>query len=231
MKKLAGVSALALVIMAVSAVCRADGFEPFSNKSLHGTYVVKFQGTNSGGDGALEGASLAPVNGVALLNADGDGDFTGTQTANILFNTNGTPTSASPAPVQVPLASAPPSAPPPSKGLTRLIPTGPVQLMPPRLPLEPIHAVVRRAALPRPVTSSCSHPSIWSLSAPTLTRPSAARQPCNRAGDGSTTTTRAISAHTPDPNNRYASELSSPFSGLGSHFSNPLRSALCAVKE
>ena len=34
----------------------------FSNADLHGTYVVKFQGTNSGGDGALEGKSLAPVN-------------------------------------------------------------------------------------------------------------------------------------------------------------------------
>jgi len=99
MKKLLSISALALGVVAVATVCRADGRgKPFSNKSLHGTYVVKFQGTNSGGDGALEGASLAPVNGVGELVADGKGHFTGMQTANILFNTNGNPTAASPGP-------------------------------------------------------------------------------------------------------------------------------------
>jgi len=98
-KRLIVISAAVLAIVTITAVCRADGFhEGFSNKSLHGVYVVKFQGTNSGGDGTLEGESLAPVNGVGLINADGDGHFTGMQTANILFNTSGSPTAASPGP-------------------------------------------------------------------------------------------------------------------------------------
>jgi len=95
MKKLIGIPALALSILVLAGVCRADDHgHHFSNKSLRGTYVVKFQGTNSGGDGALEGKSLAPVNGVGELIADGKGHFTGMQTANILFNTDGTPTSS-----------------------------------------------------------------------------------------------------------------------------------------
>jgi len=85
---------LPLCVLAFTFESRADGPPHFSNASLNGTYVVKFQGTNSGGDGALEGQSLAPVNGVGQLIADGKGNFTGTQTANILFNTNGTPTSS-----------------------------------------------------------------------------------------------------------------------------------------
>jgi hypothetical protein len=88
----------------------ADGSHHFSNASLHGTYVVKFQGTNSGGDGTLEGKSLAPVNGVGELIADGHGHFTGTQTANILFNTDGTPTSS-------------PSCSPPGSGCTGICTT------------------------------------------------------------------------------------------------------------
>lgn len=93
--KLLGIPALALGILAFAGVCRADDHShPFSNKSLKGTYAVKFQGTNSGGGGELEGASLAPINGVGKLIADGNGHFTGSQTANILFNTNGVPTSS-----------------------------------------------------------------------------------------------------------------------------------------
>ena len=96
MNKLLSISALALGIVAVVPVCRADGHgKTFSDESLRGTYVGRFQGTNSGGDGTLEGKSLAPVNGVSLINADGDGHFTGTQTANILFNTDGNPTAES----------------------------------------------------------------------------------------------------------------------------------------
>ncbi|MBV8359511.1 MAG: hypothetical protein JO189_16470 [Deltaproteobacteria bacterium] len=67
----------------------------FSNASLRGKYVVSFHGWVSGGDGAVTGHSLAPQNGVGLLIADGRGNFTGTQTANILYNSNGVPTSPS----------------------------------------------------------------------------------------------------------------------------------------
>jgi hypothetical protein len=67
----------------------------FSNASLHGKYVVSFHGWVSGGDGAVTGKSLGPQNGVGLLIADGHGHFTGTQTANILYNSNGVPTSPS----------------------------------------------------------------------------------------------------------------------------------------
>jgi hypothetical protein len=105
MNKLIGIPMLALGILALAGVCRADDHDHdrdhghrhghhFSNRSLRGTYVTKFQGTNSGGDGTLEGKSLAPVNGVGQLIADGEGHFTGTQTTNILFNTDGTPTSS-----------------------------------------------------------------------------------------------------------------------------------------
>jgi hypothetical protein len=105
MKKLSVIPVLALAILAVAAVCRADGSgKAFSNKSLHGTYVVKFQGTNSGSSGPPEGTSLAPINGVGVLTADGKGNFTGTQTANILFNSNGTPTAAVPGPCPGPFA-------------------------------------------------------------------------------------------------------------------------------
>ncbi len=94
MKKRIAIPVLTLSIAALAGVCRADDHgHPFSNKSLHGTYVVKFHGTNSG-DGAVQGKSLAPLNGVGELIADGQGHFTGTQTANILFNTDGTPTSS-----------------------------------------------------------------------------------------------------------------------------------------
>jgi hypothetical protein len=95
MKKLIGIPALALSMLALAGVCRADGHHHhFSNSSLQGTYVVRFQGTNSGAGGKVEGASLAPVNGVGQLIADGNGHFTGTQTANILFNTDGLLTSS-----------------------------------------------------------------------------------------------------------------------------------------
>jgi hypothetical protein len=67
---------------------------PFSNTSLSGPYAVSFHGVNSGGDTTVTGESLAPLNGVGLLNADGNGHFTGTQTANIMYNTNGVPTAS-----------------------------------------------------------------------------------------------------------------------------------------
>jgi hypothetical protein len=67
----------------------------FSNASLHGKYVVSFHGWVSGGGSAVTGQSLGPQNGVGLLIADGQGNFTGTQTANILYNSNGVPTSSS----------------------------------------------------------------------------------------------------------------------------------------
>ena len=87
MKKFVGMLALlGLGILGFALETRAVDVH-FSNADLHGTYVVKFQGTNSGGDGALEGKSLAPLNGVGQLMADGKGHFAGTQTANILFNT------------------------------------------------------------------------------------------------------------------------------------------------
>jgi hypothetical protein len=67
----------------------------FSNASLKGRYVVSFHGWVSGGGGAVTGQSLGPQNGVGLLIADGHGNFTGTETANILYNSNGVPTSPS----------------------------------------------------------------------------------------------------------------------------------------
>ncbi len=86
---------LALSILPFAHVAQAGGGgHTFSNKSLKGTYVVNFQGTNSGGDGTLTGKSLGPINGAGVLISDGKGNFTGTQTANILFNTDGTPTSS-----------------------------------------------------------------------------------------------------------------------------------------
>jgi hypothetical protein len=89
---------LAVVLVAVAAVkAKADDDEQhgFSNASLHGNYVESFHGWVSGGDGDVTGQSLGPQNGVGLLKADGHGKFTGTQTANILYNTNGNPTSSS----------------------------------------------------------------------------------------------------------------------------------------
>jgi hypothetical protein len=47
------------------------------------------------GSAAVTGQSLGPQNGVGLLIADGHGNFTGTQTANILYNSNGVPTAPS----------------------------------------------------------------------------------------------------------------------------------------
>jgi hypothetical protein len=95
---------LALGIASVSLA--ADNAVRFSNRSLRGTYSVTFEGTNSGGGGATTGDSLAPVNGVGVLTATGDGHFTGTQTANILLNTNGVPTSSSSCPTGFPACTA-----------------------------------------------------------------------------------------------------------------------------
>jgi hypothetical protein len=66
----------------------------FSNASLQGKYVVSFHGWVSGG-GVATGASLGPQNGAGLMTADGQGNFTGTQTANILYNSSGVPTAPS----------------------------------------------------------------------------------------------------------------------------------------
>jgi len=91
--------ALSLGVLLVTAGVHAGEADhkhhPFSNESLHGKYVVSFHGWVSGGDGAVTGQSLGPQNGVGLLTADGHGHFTGTQTANILYNSNGVPTSSS----------------------------------------------------------------------------------------------------------------------------------------
>ena len=67
----------------------------FSNASLQGKYVVSFHGWVSGGGGAVTGNSLGPQNGAGLLIADGHGNFTGTETANTLYNSNGVPTAPS----------------------------------------------------------------------------------------------------------------------------------------
>jgi hypothetical protein len=101
MKKLAASWVVAILITVVAgSLALADGSDAghgggYSNATLHGTYVVRFQGWVSGGDGAVTGESLGPQFGVGVLKADGKGNFTGTETANILYNTNGNPTSAS----------------------------------------------------------------------------------------------------------------------------------------
>jgi len=86
---------LSLGVLCFLGTAQAGGGKGFSNASLQGKYVVSFQGWVSGGDGDVTGASLGPQNGVGLLIADGKGNFTGTQTANILYNSNGNPTSGS----------------------------------------------------------------------------------------------------------------------------------------
>jgi hypothetical protein len=86
------------VLVLVSGVEAWEGHHRgagFSNASLQGNYVVSFQGWISGGGGTVTGTSLAPQNGTGLLIADGQGNFTGTETANILYNSGGVPTSPS----------------------------------------------------------------------------------------------------------------------------------------
>lgn len=93
--KSVGFAAAMLVLGALgfATTSRADDHGGhFSNANLHGTYVVSFHGWVSGGDGAVTGQSLGPQNGVGVLKADGRGNFSGTETANILYNTNGNPT-------------------------------------------------------------------------------------------------------------------------------------------
>jgi hypothetical protein len=96
MKKKVGLTAAVLVL--ASSVFVSSGHTQgrrFSNRSLHGTYQVSFHGWVSGGDGDVTGQSLGPQNGVGLLTADGDGNFSDIVTANILYNTDGDPTSPS----------------------------------------------------------------------------------------------------------------------------------------
>jgi hypothetical protein len=100
MKTLVGVTMALALVIAAGSTALADGNDgghgpSYSNASLHGTYVVKFQGWVSGGDGAVTGESLGPQYGVGLLKADGKGNFTGSETANIMYNSNGNPTSSS----------------------------------------------------------------------------------------------------------------------------------------
>jgi hypothetical protein len=88
-------SALVLMIADAQAKGNDKGGKGFSNSSLRGTYAESFHGWVSGGDADVTGTSLGPQGGVGLLNADGKGNYTGTQTANILYNSNGNPTSPS----------------------------------------------------------------------------------------------------------------------------------------
>jgi hypothetical protein len=94
-----------LSAVAVSGLSRASG-RHFSNSSLKGTYVVVFRGTTSGSSSTSQGTSLAPENGVGTLVPDGKGSFTGTETANILFNTAGAPTSSPTCPSSFPTCTA-----------------------------------------------------------------------------------------------------------------------------
>jgi hypothetical protein len=90
---------LGLSVLLLIGEVQASGEDPhkggFSKSNLHGSYVESFHGWVSGGDGAVTGTSLGPENGVGLLIADGNGNYTGTETANILYNSNGNPTSPS----------------------------------------------------------------------------------------------------------------------------------------
>lgn len=109
MKKLTFALLVTIILMATGVGLADDHHhdrDQFSNKSLKGNYTVIFRGTNSGSSGPSQGTSLAPVNGVGLLTADGNGNFTGSQTANILFNTNGQPTSGSSCPNNFPTCDA-----------------------------------------------------------------------------------------------------------------------------
>ncbi len=97
MKTFAGFAAVLVSLLVFFASAgRADSHHRnFSNASLRGTYIVSFHGWVSGGGGTVTGQSLGPQNGVGVLKADGQGNFTGTETANILYNTNGNPTASS----------------------------------------------------------------------------------------------------------------------------------------
>lgn len=75
---------------------QAYGGETYSNKNLRGTYVFKTLGWNRGSSGsAALGDSLGPFNVIGALNADGAGNLTGNETVNIIYNSNGTPTTPS----------------------------------------------------------------------------------------------------------------------------------------
>jgi hypothetical protein len=106
--KASAIAMAILLALAFTGVTRAAESElrRFSSNSLRGTYAVTFEGTSSGGGGTITGDSLAPINGVGVLTADGKGNFTGSQTANILFNTNGVPTSSSSCPSSFPACDA-----------------------------------------------------------------------------------------------------------------------------
>ena len=76
-----------------AAGAQAQATAAYSNGNLRGTYVFRTQGWNRGHSGdAAKGDSLAPLHVVGTLTADGAGNLTGTETVNIIPNTNGTPT-------------------------------------------------------------------------------------------------------------------------------------------
>lgn len=188
MKRLVIISGAVLAIVAVTAVCRADGsHEGFSNKSLHGVYVVKFQGTNSGGDGTLEGESLAPVNGVGLIKADGDGHFTGMQTANILFNTNGSPTAASPGPCPGPFGVCTAVCTTTLKGTYTVNPDGTGSITATAIPSGTDLRCGPKSGFTTSSDIILKSPGTSCLSAPTSTARSAAK-PRDRKGRRSSTT-------------------------------------------
>jgi hypothetical protein len=86
-----------LGILSLNGLSAADGQPcpaPFSNASFSGTYLVSFDGDIRGGLEAITGESLAPLNVVGSITADGNGHFQGSGTANILFNTNGIATTS-----------------------------------------------------------------------------------------------------------------------------------------
>lgn len=80
----------------VATTVRAQTGATYSNKNLRGTYVFKTLGWNRGSSGsAALGDSLGPFNALGSLTADGAGNLTGNETINIMYNSNGTPTTAS----------------------------------------------------------------------------------------------------------------------------------------
>ena len=56
----------------------------FSNSSLHGIYVLRFSGYQNATSGATNAS--APVNGLAILTPDGNGNLSGTEITNTLIN-------------------------------------------------------------------------------------------------------------------------------------------------
>lgn len=85
-----------LILIATASIpvqASAQSVLGYTNRNLRGTYVFRTQGWNRGNSGSQAlGDSLGPFHAVGMFKADGSGNLSGTETVNVILNTNGTPT-------------------------------------------------------------------------------------------------------------------------------------------